>query len=336
MLTRVFHSFADLAGTPPAAVALGFFDGVHRGHRALVQTMLTTAASRNLHTVVLTFANHPATVVCPEAVPRLLTSPADRIRLLVELGADALCVAPFDSDLAQWSPRRFCEEILRDVVHTRLLVVGDHFALGRNRAGTVPVLKELGEELGFEVLPFTAVLWGDEVISSSAIRQLLCAGDVQRAARFLGRPFAVTGRHIRGTGQGRKLGFPTINLHVDETLLLPAPGIYAGKARMNDAWFPAAVYLGDCPTFARTASSFEVHLLDPPDMPPPSTLTVQFHHRIREDRRFPTTAALTEQIRRDVVHIRKLLMTVETGPDDPPGCGKRDCEPLHAGGCMVD
>jgi len=312
--TQMIDSLAqlNLSGGPgdqrrSAAVAIGFFDGVHVGHQELVRATLEAARARGLRSVVLTFANHPATVVRPQAVPKLITSCARRLELLRRLDPDVLCVAPFDNALSQWEPRRFCAEVLRDTAATRTLMVGCNFVLGRDRSGTVPVLESLGAELGFDVVPFGPVERDGLAVSSSEIRAQIAAGRVERAAAFLGRPFSVTGNQLGGNQLGRKLGFPTLNLRVAEELLLPATGIYAARARLAGQAFEAAVYLGERATFGGGALSLEVYLLGFSGEADPGPVTVEFVSRVRDDARFASAAELARQIDADVAEVRRRL-----------------------------
>ena len=333
MATEVIASFSQLTrdgdsangrrssanGRRPSAVAIGFFDGVHVGHQALVCATIDAARARGLRSVVLTFANHPATVVRPQAAPKLITSREQRVALLRRLSPDVLCVVPFDNALSQWEPRRFCEEVLRDAAATRRLTVGRNFVLGRGRSGTVPVLESLGAELGFEVVPFEPVEREGLAVSSSEIRAQIAAGRVERAAAFLGRPFSVTGIQIGGNRLGRELGFPTLNLHVADELLLPATGIYAARARLAGETFDAAVYLGARATFGGGAASFEVHLLGFSGEADPGPVTIELLSRVRDDARFASAAELARQIGADVAEVRRRLREYRA-PGDREEC----------------
>src|SRR5690606_37606705 len=213
------------AGT---VITTGTFDGVHRGHLAVIETLVREAERRRLQSVVITFDPHPLRVVRPEAAPRLLTTGPEKERLLLAAGADRVITLPFTSELAAYPPRQFVEEILIERYGMKELVIGYDHGFGRGRSGDVGALRELGEELGFDVVVVQALTVDDAPISSSRIRRALEDGDVVAAAKGLGRAYAVTGTVVRGAGQGRALGVPTANIALpDPEKLVPRSGIYA-------------------------------------------------------------------------------------------------------------
>ena len=304
------------------AVTIGVFDGVHMGHRALIGRLISEARNRSLTATVITFANHPQSVLNPPSPP-LLTTVEERLELLAELGVDETVVLPFTIELSRLTAEQFCREILVGKLACKLLVVGDDFALGYRREGTVAKLKELGAQLGFEVIVVSPVTSEGIRVSSSEIRQLLLQGDVERANELLGKPYRIVGDVVKGAGRGRKLGFPTINLKVEPEKLLPRFGVYAGKVSLAQSdktnfalptphpsqhSFDAAAYIGQRPTFGETEPAVEAYLLDFNGVVPEGTkVTLELVAFIRPDQKFDSADALIEQMNRDVQAVREKL-----------------------------
>jgi riboflavin kinase/FMN adenylyltransferase len=304
------------------AVTIGVFDGVHMGHRALIGRLISEARNRSLTATVITFANHPQSVLSPPSPP-LLTTVEERLELLAELGVDETVVLPFTIELSRLTAEQFCREILVGKLACKLLVVGDDFALGYRREGTVAKLKELGAQLGFEVIVVSSVTSEGTRVSSSEIRQLLLQGDVERANELLGKPYRIVGDVVKGAGRGRKLGFPTINLKIEPEKLLPRFGVYAGKVSVAQSdetnfalctphpaqhSFDAAAYIGQRPTFGETEPAVEAYLLDFNGVVPEGTkVTLELVAFIRPDQKFDSADALIEQMNRDVQAVREKL-----------------------------
>jgi len=236
---------------PGTAVTIGAYDGVHLGHRALLRDLSERARAEGLSTVVVTFDRHPASVVRPESAPRQLTDLQQKLDLLAACGINRTLVVPFDAERANETAEDFVKEVLVDTLEARLVVVGEDFHFGHGRKGNVALLTELGKEYGFEVVGVG--LTGDEedAVSSTRIRTLVTAGDVEGAAKLLGRPHEVRGEVVHGDGRGGpELGFPTANLQISEEIALPADGIYAGWfIRPDGAQHMAAISVGRRPTF---------------------------------------------------------------------------------------
>ncbi len=304
------------------AVTIGVFDGVHMGHRALIGQLISEARNRNLTATVITFANHPQSVLSPPSPP-LLTTVEERLELLAELGVDETVVLPFTLELSRLTAEQFCREILVGKLACKLLVVGDDFALGYRREGTVAKLKELGKQLGFEVIVVSSFISEGTRVSSSEIRQLLLQGDVERANKLLGKPYRIVGDVVKGAGRGRKLGFPTINLKVEPEKLLPRFGVYAGKVSVAQSdktnfalptphpaqnSFDAAAYIGQRPTFGETEPVVEAYLLDFNGVISEGTkVALELIAFIRPDQKFDSADALIVQMSRDVQAVRDKL-----------------------------
>ena len=293
-------------------MTIGVYDGVHLGHRALIGRVRAMAAELGASSAVVTFDRHPATVVRPDSAPLLLTDLDQRIELLGETGVDLTLVIHFDRARAGESAEDFVREILVGCLGARAVVVGHDFHFGRNRGGNVPMLQEMGAELGFDVLGINLVAddAASEVVSSTRIRGLLAAGDVAGAAALLGRSHEVRGVVRHGDARGRDLGYPTANVAVPADVLLPQDGIYAGwYVRPNGDVHPTAMSLGRRPTFYAEAdlSLLECYLLDFDGDLYGEPAKVRFVERLRGEVRFDSVDALVEQMGRDVATARSLL-----------------------------
>jgi riboflavin kinase/FMN adenylyltransferase len=275
----------------PRRVAVGEFDGVHLGHRAVIAGSDT----------VLTFEPHPRSVVRPEAAPRLLTDLRTKTRLIAALGVGELVVITFDKQLAAQSPQAFIDEVLVGRLGAIQVSVGENFRFGHRAEGD-PAMLAGDPRFATRVVPLVEI--DGEIVSSSHIRALVAAGEVEQAKRFLGAPFAVEGEVAHGDKRGRTLGFPTANLVPDETLVCPGHGIYAARA----AGRMACVSVGVRPTFGTgRAALIEVYLLDFDGDLYGQSLRVEFVRRLRGERRFASVEALVSQMSLDVEQTRALL-----------------------------
>ena len=298
-----------------AAITIGAFDGVHRGHRQVISTLKALAAERGLRTVVVTFDRHPASVVRPESAPLLLTDLDQKLELLAECGVDATFVVRFDEQRALQTAAEFVAEDLVGLLNAKLVTVGSDFHFGTKRAGNVALLVEMGVQLGFETLAHELVdLNGQpstESVSSTRIRAALRGGDLESANAMLGRPHQVRGIVGHGDGRARDLGFRTANLAIPETICLPADGIYAGWCRTPDGVNRAcAISLGRRPTFYEFAdtSLLEAHLIDFDADLYGEELAVQFVSHLRDELKFDSIDALIAQMGKDVDQCRTLLL----------------------------
>jgi riboflavin kinase / FMN adenylyltransferase len=300
-------------GWPPPAVTVGNFDGVHRGHQALVSAAVARAQAAGGLSVVLTFDPHPARVLRPAHAPAALTTLAQKEELLAGLGVDRLAVLPFDAQLARLSPEEFARAVLRDTLGARAVVVGESFRFGHRREGDAQALVELGGRLGFDVHALPAVLEGGRPVSSSRIRSELAHGHVAAADALLGRPYFVDAAVVRGVGRGRTIGVPTANL-APENEILPAPGVYAGHCRLGggDSW-PAVANLGRRPTFGGGDLFLEAHLLGFEGDLYGTRVRLSFQERLRDEERFPSKEALVARIRDDIARARELLSASRGG-----------------------
>jgi len=303
---RVVSSLSDARLDRDGVVTIGAFDGIHRGHRIVLDSVRRAAAGRGRASVVVTFFPHPG-VVLGRAEPFYLTSTEEKIAVLEDAGIDLLVVMPFTLETAR---TRAADYVSMLVEHLRMreMHVGHDFALGYQREGTVDFLRREGPERGFDVVAIDALTNDGETISSTGIRQALRAGDVALAAQWLGRPFRLSGTVVEGDKRGRTIGVPTANLDVWKDHAVPARGVYACRAWVGDAKFGAAVNIGVRPTVADDSrSTVEAHLLDFDRDIYGVSVTLDFVARLRDERRFPSLDALVKQIETDVEQARVLL-----------------------------
>ena len=309
---RVDTGFARQApGDRPTVLTIGSFDGVHRGHQALVARCREAASRGAAAVAALTFEPHPRCVLDPQHCPATLTAPALKAGLLAAAGVDRLVVLPFTREVSAWSATRFCD-LLLESFDVRALVVGHDFALGHKRQGDVAFLTAYGAEHGFAVEQVAALEEGGAPVSSTRVRALVESGDVAAAARLLGRPHMVQGTVERGEGVGRGLGFPTANLATAAQSCLPATGVYATWLAIDGHWHAAATNVGYRPTFGGDRLTVEAFVLDFEGDLYDRHTAVAFSARLREERAFGAVADLVEQIGRDVAAVRELSLT--SGP----------------------
>lgn len=283
-----------------AAVTVGVFDGVHRGHQQLVGVLLEHARREQLAAVAVTFNPHPRTVIQPGTVVTYLTSLEERVELLQGLGLDAVAVVPFSSETAQLSPMDFCR-LLVEELEMKLLVVGTDFSLGRNREGTPDVLRRLGQEVGFRVEVAPLLAEDGEKVGSSSVRQALAEGDVRRVARLLGRPFSLRGPVVGGDKRGRDLGFPTANMALGLDRALPAYGIYVTRAYVRENSYESCTSIGVRPTFdAGSSPTVETYIIDFDEDIYGLEIRIDLLERLRAEMRFDDVDALVAQMHGDI------------------------------------
>lgn len=291
-----------------SVVTVGTFDGVHRGHWAVLSEIGERARTTGRRAVLVTFHPHPLRIVSPERAPALLTTPREKKEILAESRLDWAVFLQFTPVLSRYSPRRFVEEILVGRLGVEELVIGYDHGFGRGRSGDPEVLREIGTELGFEVDVVPPVQTGDRAISSSGIRRSVSEGRLEQAAEDLGRPYSLRGVVVRGEGRGKGLGFPTANLRIESPeKLLPSEGIYAVRGALRRGTFPGALHLGPRPTFQGSPPSIELHLLDFDGDLYGEEVRVDFVKRLRKVRPFDSPEALVRQMRDDVAEARRVL-----------------------------
>lgn len=299
-----------------SALTIGSFDGVHRGHQALIGALVQGAQGAGVPAVVLTFYPHPSVVLRGRKPSFYIDTPEEKAARLAALGVDHVVTQPFDADLAAVSAEAFLDR-LQARLGFRQLWVGEDFALGHRRRGNVPFLEREAGRRGFQLHVHPPVLVDGEVVSSTRVREALRSGDVARAARYLGRAFTIPGRVVRGAGRGRSLGIPTANLAIWDERAVPGAGVYACLAAVGAAERPAVTNIGVRPTFeGQTAMPVvEAHLLDFDGEIYDQELRLAFVERLRDERRFDGPQALLAQIERDILRARVILNTRGEGMD---------------------
>jgi riboflavin kinase/FMN adenylyltransferase len=304
---RIRRELEGLGLEGGAAVTIGVFDGVHLGHQSLLSRLKEIAGRRGLSSVVLTFRNHPASVLRAGFEPRYLTVPDERVRLLEETGVDLVAQVSFDAKLSRLSARDFAG-FLQDVVGMRALVAGPDFAMGRNREGSIDVLREIGAEMGFDVEVVEPLVGPQgEAVRSTAVRSAVSSGDMEGAAAMLGRHYSIKGTVVHGDGRGGPLGFPTANLRMPTESLAPRDGIYACWVEIDGSRHMAAASIGERPTFPGAGRSIEAFVMDFDGDLYGRELRLELVRRLRDEEKFDSVEQLRLQVDRDVAETRRLL-----------------------------
>jgi riboflavin kinase/FMN adenylyltransferase len=315
------HIIRHLDALPDAArggaVSIGNFDGVHRGHIAIVRRLLERADEVSGPAIVFTFDPHPVRLLRPEQCPPPLTWTERKAQLLAAHGVDWIVAYPTDEALLQLSATDFFKRIVRGALDARALVEGPNFFFGHNREGTIERLRQLTDAAAIvlDIVPPVEVDGG--IVSSSRVRELIRSGNVEQAKKLLAAPYRIRGMVTHGAGRGAKIGFPTANLGAIDTLL-PAQGVYAGRAWIGTTARPAAINLGPSPTFGDTTTRVEAHLIGQHDPLYGEPLEVDFLARLRDIRPFPSPQALAEQLARDVEEVKRIVKEPPAGVDDVP------------------
>jgi riboflavin kinase / FMN adenylyltransferase len=304
---ELLHEFpAPEAGGPGSVVTIGSFDGVHIGHRHLLERVRAAAARRAMTAVAVTFDPHPRCVVDPDGCPPLLSSLEDRVAMLGRCGAERVLVIPFTRELSTWSADRFAAT-LTESLGMRGLIVGPGFALGRGREGNLEFLGRLGARRGFGVTTVAPSTRGGRPVSSGRIRAALAGGSFSEAISMLGHPYMLEGVIERGEGRGAGLGVPTANVGVDASRCVPGAGVYAGWLDSGDGWRPAATGIGTRPTFGGGSVTVEAHVLDFDGDLYGRTARLALTRRLRPERAFTSIGALQVAMARDIERTRDIL-----------------------------
>jgi riboflavin kinase / FMN adenylyltransferase len=308
----------DQSGLPPyvkaAVITVGTFDGVHRGHRDVIERLVARSHALKIPSVLVTFEPHPLEIVNPAAAPLLLTSYEEKLEVLAETGLDYMAVVPFTTQLSAFSAEQFVELVLRRCFRMRELLIGYDHGFGRQRAGNVGVLRTLGERDGFRVDVVEPVSTPDgHSVSSTSIRRAVAGGDLVRAEQSLGRRYSVSGRVVSGAQRGRTIGFPTLNLGPPpRRKLLPPEGVYAVVVQTPLGASGGMMNLGPRPTFGDSATSLEAHLFDVTADFYDAYVRIDFVSRLRETRKFASPEHLATQLRQDERDARNALSVLSS------------------------
>ncbi len=288
-------------------VTVGSFDGVHRGHQAVVAEIVRRARARNGASLLVTFDRHPLAVLNPPGAPKLLTLPPEKREILAQTELDRVAELAFTPELAQLEPEAFVRQVLRARFGMQELVLGYDHSFGRGRSGDVEVVRRIGAADGFVVDVVDAVRENGQPISSTSVRAALAQGNLDAAARWLGRPYSLLATVERGAGRGRTIGVPTINLRADERKLLPPDGVYAVRVACRAGSFGGMMNQGARPTFGVAERGLEIHLFGFAGQLYGEPVKVEWVRRLRDVRTFPSGEALAEQLARDARDARDSL-----------------------------
>jgi riboflavin kinase / FMN adenylyltransferase len=298
----IYHELKRTDRARPLVLAIGFFDGVHRGHREILRALLRMRRPGE-RTGVLTFANHPASHLRPGTEPPLITTLEERVTLLAATGIDELYIVPFDAAIATLPAQEFAREVLVDSLDLRALVVGENFRFGTKRLGDVDLARSVLGGAGREVVAVPSLLVDGERVSSTRIRAALSRGDVVEADALLGAPYTLRGSVVLGEGRGQRLGFPTANLAVPAEKTLPMDGVYAVVARHDGRDYAGLASIGDKPTFGGGEKAIEAWLRDFRSTIYGEELALRDFRFVRAQRAFPTVDALLTQMQEDATHV---------------------------------
>lgn len=310
-MNTIYLSDKPTAPLPPQAATIGFFDGVHRGHQYLIQSVRDVASATGMSSMAITFDRHPRQVLHADYQPQLLSDHDEKLRLIERTGVDNCTVLHFDRTLASLTARQFMRSVLRQRLNVRALVIGYDNRFGHNRSEGFEDYVRYGQQLGIEVIQSDALKVSDIGVSSSVVRRLLAEGDVEKARLCLGRPYTVTGNVVGGHQEGRRIGFPTANISMEGSMkLVPEAGVYAVRVRIDGSaeTHDAMMNIGHRPTYDGTETTLEAHLLDFTGDLYGKRLTVFFLHRLRDERRFASPEALREQLLADRETVRRIFM----------------------------
>ena len=300
---KIHHKLEAPSTQRPLVLAIGFFDGLHRGHREILRTLLRLRRP-GYRAAVLTFRNHPSTHLRPDRVPPLLTTLEERVNLLAAAGIDELFLVPFDAHIARVDARAFCADIVGGVLGASALTIGENFRFGAQRSGDATLARETLEPLEIRVVTVPPVLDSDDRISSTRIRAAVLRGDMETANRLLGESYVVRGRVAIGEGRGHDLDFPTANLTVPAEKTLPADGVYTAVGRYDGRDYRGLVSIGSNPTFDGRTRTIEAWLRDFQGTAYGEELALRDFHFIREQRKFDDAESLLAQMRDDATHVR--------------------------------
>jgi riboflavin kinase/FMN adenylyltransferase len=293
--------------TRDAVLTVGTFDGIHVGHRKVLDKVIQRACQRDLNSLILTFDAHPLSVLRPSEVPGLLTNLDEKLKLISQLSIDYVEILPFTREFSQLSPGEFVRQILMDRYGLKELVIGYDHGFGRDREGSVPMLEALAREMAFDLSVVPPVSLDGKPVSSTRIRKKIAIADFDYVTRALGRHYSIEAFVKKGDGRGRTIGFPTANLEViGRGKLVPPSGVYAVRGWIKGERYSGMMHQGERPTFSGAEPSLEVHLIDFDGDLLGERIEVEYHHHIREIRRFESEDELRKQLEKDRDHVKKL------------------------------
>ncbi|MCJ7508724.1 MAG: bifunctional riboflavin kinase/FAD synthetase [candidate division Zixibacteria bacterium] len=291
-------------------ITLGTFDGVHLGHRMILENLKEKASKRKAKSIAVTYEPHPQSIVSPSDAPLILTTLEEKLDLLEEFQIDETVVIDFDQELANYSADRFVHEILVDKLDVGAVVIGYNHGFGKNRTGNLELLKEEGKKRGFEVEVVPPVEYEKKPISSSRIRRSLKQGHFEDVLKMLGHGYPLYGNLIEGRGRGKEMGYPTANLEVNSRKLLPPDGVYAAEAVVDNQNKQGMMYIGTNPTFGQKERSLEIHLFDfSQSIQVGEKLKVNLRSWVREEMKFDSVESLKKRLEQDEIKIKTFFRT---------------------------
>lgn len=302
------QSISDYDKKHPTVLTIGTFDGVHIGHTTILERLLTSAKAQNLQSTVLTFFPHPRMVLQQDSTIKMLNTIAEKEEILGKTGLNCLLIEPFTKEFSRLTATEFVKDILVDKLHVKKIIIGYDHRFGRNRNADIHDLIAFGEQYGFEVEEIPAQEINDISVSSTKIRKALLAGEIEKANRYLGYSYMLTGTVTKGKKLGRQLNFPTANISIPEPYkLIPKNGVYTITATLNGTKVYGMMNIGVNPTVAGTQQTIEAHFFNVDKNLYNTTLQVQLIHRLRDEQKFSSVSALTAQLQEDALQAKKLL-----------------------------
>ena len=303
---KILHDYRHFPSSQRSSVTIGNFDGLHLGHRRILEDLVRTATASGTASVVMTFSPHPLQVLHPGKAPKLIVPTEDKLARIESLGVDYLVLVRFDEALSRLSGEVFIREILVGSLRVQHVLVGHNFVFGHKRSGNVALLEALGRECDYSVHVIPQVTVRGNRVSSTGIRELIRSGRISQANRLLGRYYSLQGRVVSGASLGRTVLFPTLNLEAQNEIL-PGNGVYTTLAYFEGNSYEAVTNIGTRPTVSGTRLSIETHLLQHTPEVPPSNLDLEFLHRLRDEQKFPSVDVLREQIGKDIQRARRFF-----------------------------
>jgi riboflavin kinase/FMN adenylyltransferase len=298
---EIYHSFQHTNCSQPTVLALGNFDGIHLGHREIIQRTVTKAGEMGLKSGIFTFANHPRNVIMNEEFTKNIIYFEEKAEIIRKLGVDYLFNITFDETIMAMNPREFVKGLLLDKMNMKYGLCGFNYHFGNKALGTTEELRKMSHELGYEIEVVDPVLIDGQVVSSRLIRDIISSGKVDLCLKYLGRPYAVNGEVVIGNRLGKSLGFPTSNLMIDENMVSPANGVYLTWCTYNGITYPSITNVGNKPTIGEFVKNVETHIFDFDKELYGKRIHVEFLVKTRDEMKFDSVAELSAQIKRDCI-----------------------------------
>ncbi len=311
---KIYTSINEISNIPPVCIALGNFDGVHLGHKKLIEMTIDSAKEKSLCSAIFTFSENPKTIFSDGNIKRIMHD-TEKNSILEKMGIDILFNVPFDESTMIMSPMSFLSDILIDRMNMRNLFCGYNFKFGHKGKGDVTFLEENASELGYKLNVMPEFRIDDKVVSSSLIRESVIEGDMQLCIKLLGRPYSISGDVVEGNKLGKHIGFPTSNLAIDPDIVSPRNGVFATYCIYNNRKYPSITNIGIKPTVPGIhKKNMETHIFDFSDELYDKNITIEFIEKIRDEKKFTSFDDLSSQITKDCQSARNILMSLYSYP----------------------